>query len=126
MKEKNMSKTNQQVSSSSFKARFLYDLYTYGMNHYEGTDYAVTDDQEFIERENNTFENIEKEIDLMITDYAKWKDFYPYKPTDDYMKEHSGFIDSTFRFVRMLLFEIRINRVSYHQNKMLEKKEYKI
>ena len=28
MKERNMSKTNQQVSSSSFKARFLYDLYT--------------------------------------------------------------------------------------------------
>lgn len=27
MKEKNMSKTNQQGSSSSFKARFLYDIY---------------------------------------------------------------------------------------------------
>ena len=125
MKEKNMSKTNQQESSTSFKARFLYDLYTYGMHYYEGTDYAVTDDQEFIESENKTFDNIEKEIDLMITDYAKWKDFYPYKPTDDYMKEHSDFINSTFRFVRMLLFQIRINRVSYHQNKMLGKKEYK-
>ena len=97
MKEKNMSKTNQQGSSLSFKARFLYDLYTYGMHYYEGTDYAVTDDQEFIESENKTFENIEKEIDLMITDYAKWKDFYPYKPKDDYMKDHSDFITSTIR-----------------------------
>ena len=123
MKEKNMSKTNQQGSSSSFKARFLYDLYTAGIYDYEGTDYEVTDDADFISSEDCEFKQIEYLIDDLIDIYVNWKSHCPNDSPDDFYIDCGKAIEPTFRLIKSMLCYIKKSRVKYHLDKIKEWKK---
>ena len=123
MKEKNMSKTNQQGSSSSFKARFLYDLYTIDLYNYDGTDYEVTDDADFIASENFEFQQIECLIDDLIDTYVNWKSYWPNDSPDDFYIDCGKVIEPTFRLIKSMLFHIKMSRLRYHHGKLKEEKK---
>ena len=123
MKEKNMSKTNQQGSSSSFKARFLYDLYTIDLYNYEGTDYEVTDDADFIASEDFEFQQIECLIDDLIDTYVNWKSHCPNDSPDDFYIDCGKAIEPTFRLIKSMLCYIKTSRVKYHLDKLKEGKK---
>lgn len=119
MKEKNMSKTNQQGSSSSFKARFLYDLYTTG----EWNEYKVIDDADFINYENGEFQQIECLIDDLIDTYVNWKSHCPNDSPDDFYIDCGKVIDPTLRLIKSILCYIKTSRVQYHLDKLKEEKK---
>ena len=119
MKEKNMSKTNQQGSSLSFKARFLYDLYTAG----EWNEYKVTDDADFIDYENGEFQQIECLIDNLIEVYIKWKSHYPNDSPDDFYIDYGKAIETTLRLIKSMLCYIKTSRLQYHLDKLKEEKK---
>ena len=123
MKEKNMSKTNQQGSSSSFKARFLYDLYTMDLYNYEGTDYEVTDDADFIASEDCEFKQIEYLIDELIDIYVTWKSHCPNDSPDDFYIDCGKAIEPTFRLIKSMLCYIKNSRVMHHLDKIKEWKK---
>ena len=123
MKEKNMSKTNQQGSSSSFKARILYDLYTTDLYNYDGTDYEVTDDADFIKSEDFEFQQIEFIIDDLIDTYVNWKSHYPNDSPDDFYIDCRKAIDPTLRLIKSMLCYIITSRVRYHNDKLKEGKK---
>lgn len=123
MKERNMSKTNQQGSSMSFKARFLYDLYTIDLYNYDGTDYEVTDDADFIASEDFEFQQIECLINGLIDTYVNWKSHCPNYGPDDFYIDCGKAIDSTFRLIKSMLCYIKTSRVRYHHNKLKEEKK---
>ena len=122
MKEKNMYKTNQQVSSSSFKARFLYDLYTSDLYN-EGPDYEVTDDADFIASENFEFQQIECLIDDLIDTYFNWKSHYPNDSPDDFYIDCGKAIEPTFRLIKSMLCYIKTSRVKHYLDKLKEEKK---
>ena len=123
MKERNMSKTNQQVSSSSFKARFLLDLYTTYLYNYDGTDYEVTDDADFIASEDCEFQQIECLIDDLIDTYVNWKSHYPNDSPDDFYIDCVKAIEPTLRLIKSMLCYIITSRVRYHHDKLKEGKK---
>lgn len=123
MKEKNMSKTNQQGSSSSFKARFLYDIYTIDLYNYEGTDYEVTDDADFIRSEDCEFRQIEYLIDVLIDIYVNWKSHCPNDGPDDFYIDCGKDIEPTLKLIKSMLCYIKISRVNYHLYKLKEEKK---
>ena len=123
MKERNMSKTNQQVSSSSFKARFLLDLYTTYLYNYDGTDYEVTDDADFIASEDCEFQQIECLIDDLIDTYVNWKSHYPNDSPDDFYIDCVKAIEPTLRLIKSMLCYIITSRVRYHHDKLKEEKK---
>lgn len=123
MKEKNMSKTNQQGSSMSFKARFLYDLYTTDLYKYEGTDYEVTDDADFIKYENSEFQEIECLIDDLIDTYVNWKSYCPNDSTDDFYIDCGKAIEPTLTLIKSMLCYIKTSRVRYYLDKLKEEKK---
>ena len=123
MKEKNMSKTNQQGSSSSFKARFLYDLYTTDLYNYEGTDYEVTNDADFIDSENCEFQQIECLIDDLINTYVNWISHCPNDGPDDFYIACGKSIEPTLRLIKSMLCYIKTSRMKYHLDKLKEGKK---
>ena len=123
MKERNMSKTNQQVSSSSFKARFLLDLYTTYLYNYDGTDYEVTDDADFIASEDCEFQQIECLIDDLMDTYVNWKSHYPNDSPDDFYIDCGKAIELTLRLIKSMLCYIITSRVRYHHDKLKEEKK---
>ena len=123
MKERNMSKTNQQESSMSFKARFLYDLYTTDLYNYEGSDYEVTDDADFISSEDCEFQQIECLIDDLINTYVNWKSYCPNDSTDDFYIDCGKASDPTLRLIKSMLCYIKTSRVQYHLGKLKEGKK---
>lgn len=123
MKEKNMSKTDQQGSSSSFKARFLYDLYTIDLYKYEGTDYEVTDDADFISYEDREFQQIEFLIDDLIGTYVNWKSHCPNDSPDDFYIDCGKEIEPTFELIKSMLCYIKTSRVRYYLDKLKEEKK---
>ena len=123
MKERNMSKTNQQVSSSSFKARFLLDLYTTYLYNYDGTDYEVTDDADFIASEDCEFQQIECLIDDLIDTYVNWKSHCQNDGPDDFYIDCGKAIEPTLRLIKSMLCYIITSRVRYHHDKLKEGKK---
>lgn len=123
MKEKNMSKTNQQGSSTSFKARFLYDVYTLEIYNYEGTDYEVTDDADFIASEDCEFRQIEYLIDDLIDTYVNWKSHCPNDGPDDFYNDCGKSIEPTFKLIKSMLCYIKMSRMKYHLDKLKEGKK---
>lgn len=123
MKEKNMSKTNQQGSSTSFKARFLYDVYTIDLYNYEGTDYEVTDDADFIASEDCEFRQIEYLIDVLIDTYVNWKSHCPNNGPDDFYIDCGKSIEPTFKLIKSMLCYIKMSRMKYHFDKLKEGKK---
>lgn len=123
MKEKNMSKINQQGSSSSFKARFLYDLYTTNLYNYDGNDYEAPDDADFIASEDLEFQQIECLIDNLIDAYIIWKSYCPSDSPDDYYIDCEWHIKSTFRLIKSLLCHIKTSRMQYHLDNLKEEKK---
>ena len=123
MKERNMSKTNQQGSSMSFKAKFLFDLYTTYLYNYDGTDYEVTDDADFIASEDCEFQQIECLIDDLIDTYVNWKSHYPNDSPDDFYIDCVKAIEPTLRLIKSMLCYIITSRVRYHHDKLKEEKK---
>ena len=123
MKEKNMYKTNQQVSSSSFKARFLYDLYTIDLYNSDGTDYEVTDDADFNASEDCEFRQIEYLIDELIDIYVNWKSHCPNDSPDDFYIDCGKDIEPTLRLIKSMLCYIKKSRMKYHLDKIREGKK---
>ena len=123
MKERNMSKTKQQESSMSFKARFLYDIYTIDLCNYDGTDYEVHDNADFIASEDFEFQQIECLIDDLIDTYVKWKSHYPNDSPDDFYIDCRKAIEPTLRLIKSMLCYIKTSRVRYHHDKLKEEKK---